>query len=125
MWKKTNGHGKRGAVLGKGSVLGIGHSGSGGAEVRSQRSGVVQEVVHADGKAREQSGRGYLPQSATHGQLVTAPFQAKHIGTRRLRVNDPVFLHAMLLVKVALLNAVPLPAAQGNDFGHQVGRSHD
>ena len=47
----------------------------------------------------------------------------KHVNGLRFGIDDPILFNAVLFVEVLFIDAVPLSAAQGNHFDHEVGRS--
>jgi hypothetical protein len=61
-----------------------------------------------------------LPGPPAACQPELAGFQVQHFDSPRFRIDQPVFLHAVLLVKVALVDPIAPTRFRRDDFRYQV-----
>src|ERR1035437_3648513 len=80
-------------------------------------SGLAEQGGDGDFEALEQAGAGTLAGMPAAHQLVGAGFQAEDFDRPGFGVNEPVFAHAVLLVEVALVNAVAPARSRRDDLG--------
>ena len=60
-------------------------------------------MLDGDFKTLEQAGSGLLARLPAACQLVCASFEEEHLDRPGFGVNQPEFLHAVLLVEIALV----------------------
>jgi len=78
-----------------------------------------------DGEAFEQAGMGLFLRMPSAHKLVAPSNQIQHFNRLRLRVNQPILAHPVLLVAIPFVNSIPPPRVRGNDLRDQVRCPHD
>src|SRR6266550_6782996 len=84
-----------------------------------------EQVGNDDVKTLEQPRFGaFAGMPATH-ELELAAGQMQDFHRERFGINQPILLHAVLFVEVALVNPVAPARVGRNDFCNQVRRAHE
>ena len=84
-----------------------------------------EQGIHFQFEAGEQLGAGGLARVGAHDEFVGAIVENEHVNRLGFGIDDPVFLYAVLFVKVAFFDAVAGAPIKRHDFSREIDRSHD